>query len=65
MTAISLNGKQTVTSAATVAALVADLGFVRGTVFVELNGTALHPDEWPRELASGDVVELLRIVAGG
>jgi thiamine biosynthesis protein ThiS len=65
MTAISLNGKPTETSADTVAALVAELGFVRGTVLVELNGTALRPEEWPRELATGDVVELLRIVAGG
>lgn len=65
MTAISLNGKSTETIAVTVAELVAELGFVKGTVLVELNGTALRPDEWPRELASGDVVELLRIVAGG
>ncbi len=62
---ITLNGKPTETSATTVAELVAELGFAKGTVLVELNGTALRPDEWPRLLQTGDAVELLRIVAGG
>jgi thiamine biosynthesis protein ThiS len=65
MTTISLNGKQTETKAASVAELVGELGFARGTVLVELNGTALRPDEWSKGLVEGDVVELLRIVAGG
>ena len=62
---ITVNGIPSTTAATTVAELVAELGFVRGTVLVELNGVALHPEEWPRVLQSGDVVELLRIVAGG
>ncbi len=62
---ITVNGIPSTTAATTVAELVAVLGFVRGTVLVELNGVALRPDEWPRALQSGDVVELLRIVAGG
>ena len=65
MTAISLNGAPTETNAATVAALVQEVGFAKGTVLVELNGIALRPDEWPRELRDGDAIELLRIVAGG
>lgn len=65
MTSISLNGATRETQAATVADLVAELGFTKGTVLVELNGTALRPDEWTRALCNGDVLELLRIVAGG
>ena len=65
MMTVTLNGTPTETSATTVAELVTELSFVRGTVLVELNGTALRPDEWSRELATGDSVELLRIVAGG
>lgn len=62
---ITLNGKPTETSATTVAELVAELGFAKGAVLVELNGTALRPDEWPRLLQADDAIELLRIVAGG
>lgn len=62
---ITVNGIPSTTTATTVAELVAELGFARGTVLVELNGVALRADEWPRVLQSGDAVELLRIVAGG
>ncbi len=62
---ITLNGKPTETTATTVSELVAELGFAKGTVLVELNGTALRPDEWPRLLQPDDAIELLRIVAGG
>ena len=65
MKQIVLNGAPHPTAAEDVLALVAQLGFPKGTVLVELNGTALRPDEWPRPLAEGDRVEILRIVAGG
>jgi thiamine biosynthesis protein ThiS len=63
--AIFLNGKDAQTTADTVAALVAELGFPNRTVLVEHNGTALRPEEWLRPIAEGDRLELLRIVAGG
>ena len=61
-----LNGKPRETAAPDVAALVAELGFVKGAVLVEHNGTALRPAEWAgRSLDEGDSVELLRLAAGG
>ena len=60
-----MNGKAHATAAETVSALVAELGFPKGTVLVELNGTALRPEEWGASLRAGDRLELLRIVAGG
>ena len=66
MTRIALNGAEKETIAATVEALVAELGLKRGMVLVEHNGTALRPDEWPQTtVAEGDRLEILRIVAGG
>ena len=66
MNRIVLNGRPRDTAAADVAALITELGFVKGAVLVEHNGTALRPDEWPdRMLAEGDRIELLRLVAGG
>lgn len=63
---ILLNGAPRETAATNVTALVAELGFPRGTVLVEHNGVALRPDEWELEkLSTGDRVEVLRIVAGG
>ena len=42
------------------------LGLRRGSVVVELNGTALVPSEVPgATLTDGDRVELVRAVAGG
>ncbi len=65
MISISLNGTAREAEATSIAELVAELGFAKGTVLVELNGTALRHEEWTRELHDGDVLELLRIVAGG
>ena len=66
MKAVEVNGRKQETGADTVAALIAELGFVPNTVLVEHNGTALRPDEWnTRPLADGDRIELLRLVAGG
>jgi thiamine biosynthesis protein ThiS len=65
MKTITLNGHPRSTDAETIAALVTELGFQKGTVLVELNGTALRHEEWSGPLHDGDAVELLRIVAGG
>ena len=66
MKKITVNGQPRDTSAADIAALVAELGFANGTVLVEHNGTALRPSEWKeRALQSGDGIELLRLAAGG
>ena len=63
---ILLNGVARQTSATTVEALLAELGFVRGTVLAEHNGLALRPEEWARtSIAENDRLEILRIVAGG
>ena len=66
MKKITVNGQPRDTSAADIAALVADLGFANGTVLVEHNGTALRPAEWNgRALHDEDRIELLRLAAGG
>ena len=66
MKTIRIHGQPRKIAASDIAALVAELGFAKGTVLVEHNGTALRPDEWPaRTLADGDRIELLRLVAGG
>ena len=66
MKRITLNGQPRDTAAHDITALVAELGFARGTVLVEHNGTALRPAEWrERVLQSGDRIELLRLAAGG
>jgi sulfur carrier protein len=50
----------------TVTALLEELGLVVGSVVVEHNGTALLRSEVPAaELHDGDVLELVRAVAGG
>jgi thiamine biosynthesis protein ThiS len=63
---ITINGQPRDTSAHDVAALVTELGFLKGGVLVEHNGTALRPDEWTEHaLQTGDRIELLRLAAGG
>ena len=63
---ITVNGTAHETNAATVEALVAELGLKRGMVLVEHNGLALRPDEWAGAiLGAADRLEILRIVAGG
>jgi sulfur carrier protein len=50
----------------TLPALLADLGLGTGWVVVERNGTALLRSEADRTvLADGDVLEIVRAVAGG
>ncbi len=66
MKSLQLNGSPRETAAETVATLAAELGFVKGTILIEHNGTALRPEEWPAiSLNEGDRIECLRIVAGG
>ncbi len=65
MKQILLNSHPHPTNAKTIAELVAELGFPKGTAMVEHNGVALRPDEWHHPLAGDDRVEILRIVAGG
>ena len=66
MKRITVNGQSRETAAHDIAALVVELGFVKGTVLVEHNGTALRPAEWTgRILENGGRIELLRLAAGG
>ena len=64
---IVLNGEpHEITRALDIAALIAELALPAPALLVEHNGLALRRDEWPqRQLADGDRVEIVRIVAGG
>ena len=63
---IRLNGAGRETAAGTVAALLEELELPRQTVLVELNGEAMPRAEWSGAgLKDGDVVEVLRVAAGG
>jgi sulfur carrier protein len=62
---IEINGRPRETAAEDIAALVVELGFVKGAVLVEHNGVALHPAEWTERILQGDRIELLRLAAGG
>ena len=64
---ISLNGKTTDSRGAkTVDDLVGHLGLPPETVLIEHNGVALHRREWRQiPLAEGDLIEIVRVVAGG
>ena len=64
---VTVNGQTTdVPAGTTMTALIEDLGLVVGSVVVEHNGTALLRSEVEAAaLSDGDVVELVRAVAGG
>jgi sulfur carrier protein len=63
---VTINGQPREIAASTAASLVDELGLPAPTVLVELNGTALHRSEWPTEaITEGDVIEILRVSAGG
>jgi sulfur carrier protein len=64
---ILLNGENAdARGAKTVGELVDRYNLPPQTVLIEHNGVALHRHEWPnRDLAQGDRIELLRVVAGG
>jgi sulfur carrier protein len=64
---ISLNGETVdAPEAKTVADLIDRYQLPPQSILVEHNGLALHRHEWPgRQLAEGDRIELIRVVAGG
>jgi thiamine biosynthesis protein ThiS len=64
---ISLNGETADTrEAKTIAELVDRYQLPPQAVLVEHNGLAVHRHEWvDRQLAEGDRIEFIRVVAGG
>lgn len=63
---LTVNGKVSqVPDGLDLAGLVTHLGLQVGSVVVEHNGQALVRSELGAPLADGDVVELVRAVAGG
>ncbi len=64
---LQVNGEARAFSAAiSLTELIASLGLPPQTALVEHNGRALLRDEWQGlQLADGDRLEILRIVAGG
>jgi len=63
---IQLNGEEKIISAITLVDLLNELNLPLSTVLVERNGVALHRHELEAApLASGDVIEILQIAAGG
>lgn len=63
---VKVNGEARDCAAENIADLVESLGLPSAAVLVEHNGTALRRDEWlSRTLSDGDVIEVVRIVAGG
>ncbi len=64
---ITVNGEaRDVVRARNVTELIEELGLPAPATLVEHNGLALRREEWPtRALTEGDIVELVRIVAGG
>lgn len=64
---ITVNGEaREIARAQNVAELIDELRLPAPATLVEHNGLALRREEWPvRALAEGDVIELVRIVAGG
>lgn len=64
---IQLNGQpREIPHGGSVAALLDALGFSGVPVLVECNGTALFPRDFAAtSLQEGDVLEIIRIVAGG
>ncbi len=64
---VVLNGeKRTLPKGTGLLAFIESLGLPVPGVLVEHNGTALLRDEWSGvQLADGDRLEILRIVAGG
>lgn len=61
-----MNGEQRQVEEGNVVAVLAQLGIDPEALLVEHNGVALHRREWSEHrVVSGDVLELIRIVAGG
>jgi len=63
---IQLNGEEHETKALKIDALLEELGYSGQPVLVEWNGAALFPREFEStQVAHGDQIELIRVVAGG
>lgn len=64
---VTLNGSpRPLADGTTVTGLLASLGLAGQPVLVERNGTAVFPRDFPATvLQSGDVLEIIRVVAGG
>jgi thiamine biosynthesis protein ThiS len=64
---VTVNGEERAVPAnATIAALIIDLGFADRRVAVEVNRDVVPRDEYARrQLAAGDVVEIVHFVGGG
>ena len=66
MNAIQLNGEEYKSSATSLVELLQELKLPIATVLVEQNGVALHRHELEEaSLSSHDVIEILKIAAGG
>ena len=63
---IRLNGSERETGASTVARLLEELALPRQAVLVEINGEPARREAWEETpLRDGDVIEVLRVAAGG
>ena len=63
---LTINGEKRVTPAATLAALVEQLGMKPDRVAVELNRQIVPRDRWPdTQLSEGDTLEIVHFVGGG
>ena len=61
-----LNGKSQTSSAATLSALVEQLGMKADRVAIELNREIVPRDQWPQtQLHDGDQLEIVQFVGGG
>ena len=62
-----INGEPAeINGASNIAELAAHYGLQPNTVLIEHNTTALHQREWSEcQIAEGDRVEFVRVVAGG
>ena len=62
---ITLNGEATVTQAATVEALVAEVGAPAAGTAVAIDGDVVPRSQWQRPLHEGCVADILTAVQGG
>jgi thiamine biosynthesis protein ThiS len=63
---LTINGEPQVSSAETLAALVAGLGMKPDRVAIELNREIVPRDQWPHTpLHDGDRLEIVHFVGGG
>lgn len=63
---LTINGEEREFTAATVAALIEQLGMKADRVAVELNRDIVPRDRWPAtELHDGDQLEIVHFVGGG